>query len=294
MNITNWKVFLTIAKYSSINLAAEKLNISQSGTSYILKTLEKELGFPLFIRSRKGMELTSNGKLLLTPINNLMSQADNIKKLCNEICGLDKGSIHIGSFSSIAASALPEIIDCFNADYPDIKIEVIEGDSSKIENDLNSHKIDFAFTSYRKRNNFHWINLEKDYLKAVIPKSEESIVNDPVPLKYFQDNSMIASNKSYEYDVNKILSKYNIKPQKIVFTSKDENTIIALIKKELGSSLLFSKILAVQNTKGVIVRNTTPVIFRNIGIAFSDKNDLSPAANKFIEYTINNFKKYHK
>ena len=69
MNITNWKVFLTIAKYSSINLAAEKLNISQSGTSYILKTLEKELGFPLFIRSRKGMELTSNGKLLLTPIN---------------------------------------------------------------------------------------------------------------------------------------------------------------------------------------------------------------------------------
>lgn len=284
MKISDWQVFLTIENYRSINLAAEKLNLSQSGTSYILKTLEEQTGFPLFIRSPKGVTLTKEGELILKPVQQLVKQASELSKQCKRINGLSEGILRIGTFASLATSILPAIIERFNADYPNIKIEVIEGSSSNVENNLLKRNIDLAFTSYRKRPEYLWLDLVHDYLKAIIPESEGSLVGENVPLQYFETSPVINSDSDYEYDVSRVLKDMDIKLQNIILTSKDEATILALVRQDLGASLLFEKVIATQNTEGVLVRNTNPILYRRLGVAYSAKNDLSPATKQFIEY----------
>ena len=61
MRIEHLHYFLTIASQKSITKAAQELYISQPALSEALRNLEKELGFPLVIRSRKGITLTENG-----------------------------------------------------------------------------------------------------------------------------------------------------------------------------------------------------------------------------------------
>lgn len=284
MDTSKWLVFVKIAELSSVSLASEELNISQSGTSYILKSLEQEVGFPLFNRTKKGVKLTDNGVIILPKVKNLISQEEKIKDICNEICGLSIANLRIGTFSSLAIGLLPGIIDEFNADFPAVKIDIIEGASDEIEDDLLLRRINLALTSYRKRNDFEWIDLEKDYLKAIIPKSEAMLVDEVVPLTYFEDNPMINSSATYEHDVSSVLDDYQIFPKKIVFSSQDESTILALVGKDLGASLLFDRILSVHDYSDVLVRQTNPEVFRRLGIAYSNKNDLSPAAKKFIQY----------
>jgi hypothetical protein len=73
MTIKQLEQFIAINQYKSINQAAEKLFISQPNLSYSLRALEKEIGFPLFNRTPHGMELTSNGKIVLADTYTILS-----------------------------------------------------------------------------------------------------------------------------------------------------------------------------------------------------------------------------
>ena len=62
MDISKWRVFTKIAEVLNVTAAADQLNMSQSGVSYIIKCLEQEAGFPLFIRHPQGVALTTSAR----------------------------------------------------------------------------------------------------------------------------------------------------------------------------------------------------------------------------------------
>ena len=64
LNLEYYKVFYYVAKYKSITLAAEKLSLSQPAVSQSIRHLEEEVGTPLFVRTAKGMRLTTEGEVL--------------------------------------------------------------------------------------------------------------------------------------------------------------------------------------------------------------------------------------
>ena len=68
-----YRVFYETARYGSFSLAAEKLFISQSAISQCIHQLEMDLDTKLFHRSRRGVTLTQEGKMLLPKIENALS-----------------------------------------------------------------------------------------------------------------------------------------------------------------------------------------------------------------------------
>ncbi len=66
MKIDNFKIFLSVAHTENIHKTAEIFYTSVQNVSYIIKNMENELGFTLFLRDNKGMHLTEDGKDLLT------------------------------------------------------------------------------------------------------------------------------------------------------------------------------------------------------------------------------------
>ena len=70
-----------IAKCGSINKAAHKLLLSQSGISTAVRELEQELGIQFFLRSNRGVECTPEGREFLSYAVSLLEQKQNIHRL---------------------------------------------------------------------------------------------------------------------------------------------------------------------------------------------------------------------
>lgn len=73
-----------ISKCGSINKAAHKLFLSQSGISTAVRELEEELGIRFFVRSNRGVEFTPAGKEFLGYAVSLLEQKQRIERLYGE------------------------------------------------------------------------------------------------------------------------------------------------------------------------------------------------------------------
>lgn len=284
MDVSKWEVFIKVADILNVTAAAEQLNLSQSGVSYVLKCLEQETGFPLFIRHKQGVALTSSGAEILPVIRNFLNEKEKIEQTISHINGLSRGTLRIASYQSIGITWLPEILRQFMQDFPQIQIDVREGDDEAVENALFSNEVDLAFTSLRERPHCEWIPLADDHLQAILPMGHSYAGEERVPLTAFREEPFISSVSSYEHDMNYFLQLHAIKPGNVVCQSRDAFAIMAMVRKGLGASLLFARIIHAGGVNGLIAKDTDPLVSRQLGIAIASRKGASPAAKMFVEY----------
>lgn len=284
METSNWIVIKKVIELGNLTDASVELNISQSGISYIIKKIETEIGFPIFIRHRKGMSLTTIGKTLLPFIDNLLNSEESLKKALLSITSLATGSLTIGSYKSISKSWLPIILESFIEKYPNVKINIEQGSSESLEKKLHSNAVDLAFTSYRDRADFTWIDLKSDQLLIVLPANHPLVKKEEIPFSSLADLKFIGSSSDYEYDVNRILRENHISNDHISLSTNDEETIIQLVKKELGIGILFESYLEHYPAEeiGIEVKKTEPNLYRRLGIAVRTSNLDIPIIEHFI------------
>ena len=101
INYELYKVFYYVATSLSFSEASKKLFISQSAVSQSVKTLEKKLGQPLFIRSTKKVQLTPAGNLLLNHIEPAMNLISRGESQLLDAGTLGLGQLHIGASDTI-------------------------------------------------------------------------------------------------------------------------------------------------------------------------------------------------
>jgi len=81
MTITQIKIALLTAQLGSISAAARDLDIPQPNASSGIRTLEKEIGFTIFQRSKSGIVLTEKGQLFLEHARRILDESDQVRKL---------------------------------------------------------------------------------------------------------------------------------------------------------------------------------------------------------------------
>ena len=117
--------------------AAKVLNVTPSAISHSINGLEKELGFALFFRNRNGVQLTSAGEKILPIVRELLNTEDKLLEEAARINGLDQGRLRIGAFSSVCINWLPDMINTFKKNYPEIEVSVWQGTLMKLSNRSN-------------------------------------------------------------------------------------------------------------------------------------------------------------
>ena len=170
METARCRAFLAAADTGSFSKAAELLSYTPSGVSQLVSALEADIGYPLLRRTNKGVTVTAEGSTLIPAIREFLNCEDNIYQLAADTNGLLIGSVTIASYSSMATHWLPEIISRFQADYPLIKITLLEGIRQEVIKWLDDKRADIAFTSFREPFPYDWIPLSEDRMMAVLPK----------------------------------------------------------------------------------------------------------------------------
>jgi len=137
--LANLYTFSIVAKFLSFTLASEELYLTQSAVSQRIKKLEEELGFKLFVRLTRRLNLTDEGKRMLSTLtqslDNIFSEIEDIR--FNELTG----ELYIGVAPTFAHSWLLPRFPEFQKRYPslDVKVRV---KASKL--DFQNQPVDLA------------------------------------------------------------------------------------------------------------------------------------------------------
>lgn len=144
IDIELYKIFYTVAKYSNITKAAEALFISQPAVTMSIKKLEELLETTLFVRNKRGVILTTEGKVLYEHVSSAM---ENIKIGENRLASLktlETGSIRIGIGTTLTKHFLLKYLEVFHKEYPKININIDTSMTSEILKKLDEGKLDIA------------------------------------------------------------------------------------------------------------------------------------------------------
>ena len=139
------KIFKVVAYYESISKAAKILCVTQPSVTKSIKKLESELNMNLFIREKKGIVLSDDGKRLYKYIVDSINTLSNIENYAKNINENDVGVIKIGAGESITKNILKKTIIEFKKLYPGITIELINSSSEQLYNDLRYGSLDLVF-----------------------------------------------------------------------------------------------------------------------------------------------------
>ena len=116
-----YRVFYVVAKHKHMTRASEELHISQPAISQSIKKLEDQLGGTLFLRSNKGMELTSEGVMFFDYVKGALELINNAENEFTSFKDLSKGNIKIGASTTLTKIILMDAVKKFHKDYPNEK-----------------------------------------------------------------------------------------------------------------------------------------------------------------------------
>lgn len=142
-----YKVFYFVAKAGNITKAASLLSVTQPSVTKSIRSLETQLGCRLFVRSKKGVALTREGRLLyhkIQPACELIFSAEDDIEAIRE---LKAGIIRIGANELTFTSWLLPHVKAFKQLYPDLKIKIENISANNVHEVLSSGAIDFAVLS---------------------------------------------------------------------------------------------------------------------------------------------------
>ena len=138
------RYFLAVADHLSFSRAAEHLGLSQPALSQRIQALERQLGFTLFVRTSRSVELTHMGDALVEPARGLVGYASRIDRVIRDMrvdrpCPLLIGSAMYSDFPERTA-----LLAAFTEEYPDDLIDTETGYTLALFQALEEGTIDVA------------------------------------------------------------------------------------------------------------------------------------------------------
>lgn len=144
-----WKKYVyEVYKERSFTKAAQNLYISQPSLSARIKKIEEIIGEPLFDRSTTPLQLTEVGKVYIEAAEEITQIEQRVENYINDLAGLKTGNLAVGASTLFAAYVVPSLITQFNQKFPDVHIQLIEGNTTELEEMLGSNALDFVIDNY--------------------------------------------------------------------------------------------------------------------------------------------------
>ena len=144
-----WKKYVyEVYKERSFTKAAQNLYISQPSLSASIKKIEEIIGEPLFDRSTTPLQLTEVGKVYIEAAEEITQIEQRVENYINDLAGLKTGNLAVGASTLFAAYVVPSLITQFNQKFPDVHIQLIEGNTAELEEMLGSNALDFVIDNY--------------------------------------------------------------------------------------------------------------------------------------------------
>ncbi|MBQ8583860.1 MAG: LysR family transcriptional regulator [Clostridia bacterium] len=284
-----YRVFYETARFRSFSTAAQHLYISQSAISQCIQQLESDLKVQLFVRTKRGISLTNEGRILYSKVENAITSIEQGERQLERLRHLEAGELRIAAGDTITTHFLLRYLEEFHSTYPDVRIEMANSYSSQMLALVKEGKADLAFVN--------------------MPMEDEELVFEPC----FEINDVFVcspefeAKKSYEWqeiaELPLILIEKNASSRHFLekhFSEKSitlnpqievavHDLLIRFASINLGISCIIEQFSKEELDRGIIkkIHIDPPLPKRSIGCAYLKSAPLSYAAKAFCELIMN-------
>lgn len=236
-----YRIFYIVAKNGNITRASKELLISEPAVSKSIKNLEGYLGAPLFTRTKKGVNLTTEGITLYEYISKGIEYFKSGEAKFNELINLESGTIRIGINTTLTKEFLMPYLETFHKLYPNINIEIRTNLTSELKSMLKDGLIDM-----------HILNLTNEETK-----NDFNIIKCKTITDCFVSNKPIKEKISIK-ELNNyplILQDKNSNTRKFLDNFANKYKITLKPKIEIGSYYLVSEFSRIGLGIGYVTKN---------------------------------------
>ena len=262
-----YEIFLKVCETGSFSKAAEALSYTQSGISQMMAGLEEELGVQLFARVKRGVILTDNGARLSPYIREMVNQKDKLRQAAFNINHKIEGKLRIGSFSSVTALWMPDVVHFFKENYPKVQVEILDGNYDEIRDWIIHGQVDCGFLSSIVADDLEFYPLLDDPLFAVLPLGHPLAERESLTLPELFRYPLIIETPGCDNDIQHLIERCSVKPD-IAYSFRDDTLIMSFVKSGLGVTVSQELVLKAF-ADDVVIRPLAPRCFRTLGLAFS-------------------------
>ena len=281
MDAVKCEAVLLAAELGSLTAVAERLDYTQSGITRMLGSLEEELGFPLFLRSKKGVRLTENGRAMLPLLREVVRAQHSASQRSAEIRGVITGTLTIGCYFSISAMWMPGILKTFQGRYPGVTVRMQEGGNRDMARWLREKSVDCCFCARPNVPDCEWRPVFRDELVVWLPRDHPMARAGAFPVAQLEREPFIHTAPDQDTDQDRLLAEFGLHPR-TCFTTRDGFTTYNMVEAGLGVS--FNQRLIARRWTGAVAQVPfDPPQFVPLGIAVPSMGEAAPAARRFME-----------
>ena len=263
----------------SFTRAAEQLGYTQSGLTHMMNSLEKDIGFTVLVRGRSGVQLTPAGQRIFPLVQDCLAGSAALEREIALINSHKEDSVRVAAYESIARHWLPEVIQQFRREHPDVTVDIQMGSVDEVYRWVLEDRVDMCFASWQEYGALEWTPLRDDELLAILPPDYPD-GGDAFPVEFFNGQEFLMPSMGFDKDILRVLNEHGVTPL-IRTTQVSDSAVISMVEHGLGVSVL-SRLVLRGRQDSVRALPLLPRAVRELGIAARPHRELRPIARKFI------------
>ncbi|WP_063575985.1 LysR substrate-binding domain-containing protein [Peribacillus frigoritolerans] len=281
MEIRHLEYFLMVSKELHFTKAAEKLGISQPTLSHQIKMLEQDVGYALFNRIGKKIELTKVGEIVQQEALNIQNSLQSISSQIRALTKVEIGELKIAVLPGEITDLVSTLCIKFNQLYPNIKVFVQSTD--QVEKAVLENQADFGIGFEFNRDDM--LMVTKLYDEEFYLISNQSTEEQKASFSDVLDSPLILFPNIHQ--CRKILDKTSHEVgrqlEPIVETSSIES-ILKLVRNGVGRSFVSRTLYEFYDTEDLFFqRIEKPTLTRSVYLVMKKNRFINYAARKYIE-----------
>ncbi|MGW8481992.1 LysR family transcriptional regulator [Microbacterium sp. NPDC055903] len=279
MNLEQLRGFVEVADVAHFTRAAERLHLAQPSLSRQISSLEKELGAELFHRARGHIALTPAGRTLLPRARRMLADAEAIRVEMAELAGLQRGRVRLGATPTLCVSLVAEAMAAFHAEHPGIELQLIEGGSHLLIEQLAGGALDLALITVSEGLEQEGQALVRapllvEELVVAYPATAEPSSEKAIGLERLAELPLISFAESYDLRsaTDTAFRVAGLQPEPVV-EGAEMDAVLRFVERGLGVAVVPATVL-VDRPALRSVRLDAPQLTRTISIAH--RSDVNP------------------
>lgn len=280
MNITQCATFVAVVDTGSFTNAAKVRQVSQSAVSHAIASLEAELGVPLMVRDRSGVELTTIGRRLLDHARSVTVHAEMMRQeAANAKCDRLTGTLRIGASRSLAHRLLVRTMTRFQSRFPGFEMRLREGTDVEISDWICAGELDVGIVTPPRRQ-MTTVPLLEEEVHAALPRGHGLAAQPALRVEQIFSERLIMPADNDRSIMRTVLGEADREPT-VAYRVQDLNVLLSLVAEGHGIALLPQLALPAK-PQDVRIMSFSPPVTRRLVLALSVNARETPAAKTFV------------
>ncbi|MFJ2330876.1 LysR family transcriptional regulator [Pseudomonas helleri] len=285
MNLRTLRAFVEVVRQGGFSQAAQVVSLTQSTVSKAVKSLEDELGAPLFSRAGHKVELTAAGEIAYRRALVLLSERSDMLAEINELLDLKRGRLRIGLPPVGCGVLFAAMFATYRKRYPQVDIELIEHGSKRLQECLEAGEVDLAALLIPMDEAFDYQAVRNEPLIVVLPAGHALSRRKRIDFTDLADSPFILFEAGFALNA-KIMAACERKGvvPRVTARSGQIDFIVDLVAADLGVAFLPRMLAHKHQHAGIaLVPLDEPHTDWHIALAWRANAHLPPAAKAWLE-----------